>query len=72
MMQNNPEKQFGCEALSAQELKEIQGGGYVNDLLSVVKVGYFLTKGFVMTAPLVGPLASSLLTSFVDPVVIAA
>jgi hypothetical protein len=72
IMQDNLFTQFGCQELSTQELKDIQGGGYVNDLLTVVKIGYFLTKGFVVNAPLVGPLAVSLLTSFVDPVVNAA
>lgn len=71
-MQNNLLTQFGCEELSAREMKDIHGGGYIGDLLTVVKVGYFLTKGFVVNAPLVGPLAVSLLTSFVDPVVNAA
>lgn len=65
-------KQFGCEALNSVELQEINGGGYVSDLLTMGKGIYFLTKGFVTTVPLAGALANSLLSSFADPVIIAA
>lgn len=65
-------KQFGCEELNPAELQQINGGGYLSDLLTLGKGIYFLSKGFVATVPLAGALANSLLTSFVDPVVIAA
>ncbi|GEP97927.1 hypothetical protein [Chitinophaga cymbidii] len=71
-MQNDLFTQFGCRELDARELKDIQGGGYIGDLITVVKAGYFLTKGFAVNVPLAGPLAVSLLTAFVDPVVNAA
>ncbi|MGX5816967.1 hypothetical protein ACWKWU_02150 [Chitinophaga lutea] len=63
---------FGCEALPETTLAAINGGGYVANMIVLVKGAYALTKGFVATAPLVGPLATSLLSSFVDPVVDAA
>ncbi len=65
-------KQFGCEELDLAAMTNIQGGGYVNNLLTLAKGAYVLTKGFAMTLPLAGPLAVSLLTSFVDPVIEAA
>lgn len=64
-------KQFGCEELNPSELQQINGGGYLSDVLTLGKGIYFLTKGFVATVPLAGALANSLLTSFADPVVTA-
>lgn len=65
-------RQFGCEDLNPAELQQINGGGYLSDLLTLGKGIYFLSKGFVATVPLAGALANSLLTSFVDPVIVAA
>lgn len=65
-------EQFGCKELNVEEMQHIQGGGFLADLVTVAKVGYSLTKGFAVNIPLVGPLAVSLLSSFVDPVVNAA
>lgn len=65
-------KFFGCDELDATALAGINGGGYVNNLLILAKGAYALTKGFAMNVPLAGPLAVSLLTSFVDPVIEAA
>lgn len=64
--------QFGCEDLNPAELQQINGGGYLSDLLTLGKGIYFLTKNFVAIIPVAGALANSLLTSFVDPVVVAA
>lgn len=66
------QKLFGCEELDAAALTDIQGGGYVNNILTLAKAAYSLTKGFALNVPLAGPLAVSLLTSFVDPVIDAA
>ena len=65
-------KFFGCEELAPATMQEINGGGYVGNVVILAQVLYGLTKGFVSTAPLAGPLVSSLLTSFVDPVIDAA
>ncbi len=68
-MENTQLAQFGCEELNPAALQEINGGGYVNDVLTLGKGLYALTKGFIGIVPLAGSLASSLLTAFVDPVV---
>jgi hypothetical protein len=63
---------FGCEELTPSVMRDITGGGYIGNVVILGKALYSLTKGFAATAPLVGPLAFGLLTSFVDPVINAA
>lgn len=65
-------EQFGCEELNPAELRQINGGGYINDLLTLGKGIYFVSKGLVATVPLAGSLANSLLTSFADPLIVSA
>lgn len=65
-------KLYGCEELAPAVMQDITGGGYIGNVVILGKALYSLTKGFIATAPLAGPLAFSLLTSFVDPVIDAA
>ncbi|RPD38297.1 hypothetical protein [Chitinophaga barathri] len=65
-------KLFGCEELTPVAMQDITGGGYFGNVIIIGKALYALTKGFVATAPLAGPLVAGLLTSFVDPVIDAA